>query len=130
MLNKAIIMGRLVKDPELRYTQANVPVCSFTIACERRASGKDNEPVTDFINVVAWRNTADFVAKFFAKGKPIIVEGQLQQRKFTTKDGEKRQVHEVVANSVYFCDSKKDSSEATQPDGNFQEISGDDEIPF
>lgn len=143
MLNKVIIMGRIVKDPELRYTQSNIPICSFTIACDRAIKNKDGETVTDFINCVAWRSTADFVTKFFNKGKLVTVEGQLQQRKFTTKDGEKRQVHEVIADSVYFCESKQGSqsvnladeaakeARTSAPSETFTEApANDEEFPF
>lgn len=111
MLNHIDIMGRLTKDPELRYTQNSIPVCSFTIACERDFSGKDSaEKDVDFIDVVAWRHTAEFVTKYFTKGRMAVVSGQLQTRTWTDNEGKKRKITEIKAENVYFGDSKKESS--------------------
>lgn len=108
MLNQIIIMGRLTRDPELRYTQNQTPVCSFRIACDRDfpKSKDSNEHDTDFIDVVAWRSTAEFVSKYFAKGRMAVVKGRLQMRDWTDKEGNKRISAEIVADSVYFGDSK------------------------
>ncbi|MBR2894940.1 MAG: single-stranded DNA-binding protein [Oscillospiraceae bacterium] len=111
MLNRIIIMGRLVRDPELRTTQSGTPVTSFTLAVDRdfksRESGEKN---TDFIDVVAWRQTAEFVCKYFAKGRMAIAEGRLQIREWKDRDGNNRRTAEVVAENVYFGDSKRDSA--------------------
>ena len=106
MLNNITLMGRIVHTPELRYTQANVPVCSFTIACERDFK-ENGEKVTDFVDCVAWRHTAEFVSKHFAKGSMIIVNGRLQLRDWKDRDGNKRRNAEIIAESVYFGDNKR-----------------------
>lgn len=112
MLNHITIMGRLTRDPELRYTQAQTPVASFTLAVDRdyKQNGADRE--TDFIDVVAWRGTAEFVSKYFTKGRMAVVEGRLQIRDWTDNNGGKRRSAEVVADNVYFGDSKRDSAPA------------------
>lgn len=107
MLNKIIIMGRLTADVELRRTNTGTAVASFTLACDRDFGEKE----TDFIEVVAWRNTAEFVSKYFGKGRMAVVSGRLQIRKWQDKDGNKRSTAEVVADNVYFGDSKKDEQE-------------------
>lgn len=110
MLNRIILMGRLTRDPELRHTQSGTPVASFSLAVERDFKDKQTgEKVTDFIDIVAWRSTAEFVSKYFTKGRMAVVEGRLQIRDWTDKDGGKRRSAEVVADNVYFGDSKKDS---------------------
>ena len=111
MLNHIVIMGRLVRDPELRRTGSGVPVASFTVAVDRDFSGKDGgQKESDFIDCVAWRNTAEFVEKYFSKGRMAVVSGRLQIRAWTDKDGNKRRTAEVVADNVYFGDSKKEES--------------------
>ena len=111
MLNHTIIMGRLTKDPELRHTNSGVPVASFTIACDRDFTDKQSgEKETDFIDIVAWRGTAEFVSKYFTKGRMAVASGRLQIRSWTDKDGNKRRNAEVVADNVYFADSKKEDS--------------------
>lgn len=108
MLNKIVIMGRLTRDPELRQTGSGTDVASFTLAVDRDYSGRDGgEKETDFIDVVAWRHTAEFVSKYFAKGDTAAVVGRLQIRNWTDKDGNKRRSAEVVADSVYFGGSKR-----------------------
>ena len=109
MLNKIILMGRLTRDPELRRTQSGTAVTSFSIACDRDFKSQSGEKETDFIDVVAWRGTAEFVSKYFAKGRMAVVEGRLQIRDWTDRDGGKRRSAEVVADNVYFGDSKRDS---------------------
>ena len=111
MLNKIFVMGRLVKDPELRMTPNNVPVASATLACDRDFKDKSGEKQTDFIDVVVWRQTAEFFAKNFSKGRMAIVEGRLQFREWTDKEGNKRRNAEVLADSVYFGDSKREDSD-------------------
>ena len=110
MLNQMFIMGRLTRDPELRHTGSGTPVASFTVAVDRDFKTKDGEKETDFIDVVAWRNTAEFVSKHFGKGRMAVVAGRLQMRKWTDKDGNNRVSAEVVADNIYFGDSKKDDS--------------------
>ena len=109
MLNRIIIMGRLARDPELRRTQNGTPVASFRLAVDRDFKDKaTGERSTDWIDVVAWRATAEFVSRFFTKGRMAVVEGRLQMRDWTDKDGNKRVAAEVVADNVYFGDSKRD----------------------
>ena len=108
MLNQIVLMGRLTRDPELRRTQTGTAVASFTIAVDRDFSGRDGgEKQTDFIDIVAWRNTAEFVSKYFFKGQMAAVSGRLQIRDWTDKDGGKRRSAEVIADNVYFAESKK-----------------------
>ena len=108
MLNKVIIMGRLARDPELRRTQSGVSVTSFRIACDRDFKSQNGEKGTDWIDLVAWRQTAEFVSKYFAKGRMAVVEGRLQIRDWQDRDGNKRRSAEVVAENVYFGDSRRD----------------------
>lgn len=108
MLNRVVIMGRLVRDPELRRTQSGVSVTSFRIACDSDYKSQSGERTTAWIDVVAWRQTAEFVSKYFAKGRLIIAEGRLQSREWTDKDGNKRTSIEVVADNIYFGDSRRD----------------------
>ena len=147
MLNNITIMGRLTKDPELRYTQSGTAVTSFTLAVERDYSGKDSEKQVDFIDCLAWRNTAEFVTKYFSKGRMVVAAGRLQTRTWEDKNGSKHKAVEIVAENVYFGDSKKESDgggyqsqyRAAPPassapssgyDG-FTELDGsDDELPF
>ena len=110
MLNHITIMGRLTRDPELRRTGTGIAVASFTVAVDRDFSGRDGgEKETDFIDCVAWRQTGEFVSKYFTKGRMIVVSGRLQIRSWTDKDGNKRRTAEVVADNCYFGDSKRDS---------------------
>jgi single-strand DNA-binding protein len=135
-------MGRLTKDPELRRTGSGVPVASFTIAVDRDFADKQSgEKETDFFDVVAWKNTAEFVSKYFAKGRMAVVSGRLQVRKWKNKDGENRYSTEVVAENVYFGDSKPNSESnviaprfsapAANEPTNFAILNDDDsELPF
>ena len=108
MLNHIVLMGRLTRDPELRYTGSNVPVASFSIAVDRDfGRGENGEKQTDFINVSAWRQTGEFVSKYFTKGSMIVVSGRLQMRDYTDRDGNRRTAAEVVAENVYFGESKR-----------------------
>lgn len=117
MLNHITIMGRLTRDPELRRTGSGIAVASFTLAVDRDFSGKDGgEKETDFIDCVAWRNTGEFVSKYFHKGSMAVASGRLQIRSWTDKDGNKRRTAEVVADNVYFGDSK--NSNTGTPTGN------------
>lgn len=110
MLNHITIMGRLTKDPELRRTGSGTAVASFSIACERDYKNDAGERETDYVDIVAWRSTAEFVSKYFTKGRMAVVSGRLQIRAWTDKDGNKRRTAEIVADSVYFGDSKPDQS--------------------
>ena len=107
MLNKAILMGRLTRDPELKYTQGDLPVVQFTVAVERNRAAQGQEKQTDFINVVAWRKTAEFVSRWFTKGMMIIVTGSIQSRNWQDKNGNNRTSIEVVADEVQFGESKR-----------------------
>ena len=131
MLNHICITGRITKDIELRHTGSDVPVCSFRIACDRdfadKASGTKQ---TDFVDVVAWRHTAEFVSKYFGKGRMITVSGRLQIKEYTDKENINRRDAEIVADNVYFADSKRDGAAQTGP-AQFTEMDGqDDDIPF
>ena len=119
MLNHITIMGRLTRDPELRRTGSGVAVASFTVAVDRDFGGRDGgEKETDFIDCVAWRQTGEFVSKYFTKGRMIVVSGRLQIRSWTDKDGNKRRTAEVVAENCYFGDSKRDNDSGNAYGGN------------
>ena len=130
MLNKIVIMGRFVNTPELKTTQTNTPVVSFTLAVDRNFKDKSGEKQVDFIPCTAWRNTATFVSSYFMKGRMAVVEGSLQMRKWTDKDGNKRTSAEVVAENVYFGDTKTDGiNPPAKPV--YEEVTEDDpELPF
>ena len=156
MLNVAAIMGRLVADPELRHTPNDIAVTTFTLAVDRSYSRAGTERQTDFIDVVAWRQTAEFVCKYFSKGRMMAVTGSIQTRNYEDKQGNKRKAFEIVANDVSFADSKRDSSGSapgsydsapavqqrpaaySEPapayscgsNEDFVEILGDDDLPF
>lgn len=134
MLNKVFMQGRLVADPELRHTPNGVAVASFRIAVDRDFKDKSGERQADFVNVIAWRATGEFVSKFFSKGRMAIVEGKLQSRNYEDKDGNKRYALEVVADNVYFGDSKKDQAAEKEPEfqpPQFTEYQDDDgDLPF
>ena len=139
MLNKIIVMGRLTRDPELRRTGSGTAVTSFTLAVDRDFKGQNGDKETDFIDVVAWRNTAEFVSKYFTKGRMAVVEGRLQIRDWADKDGGKRRSAEIIAENVYFGDSKHEAQN-TQADNmaslaghmsGFAQIEQEDgELPF
>ena len=124
-------MGRLTRDPELRRTGSGTSVTSFSLACDRDFKSQSGEKETDFIEVVAWKNTAEFISKYFSKGRMAVVEGRLQIRDWTDKAGNKRTTAEVVADNVYFADSKRSESNDNQKE-NFNALSGrlsDDFVP-
>ena len=115
MLNHIVIMGRLTRDPELRHTQSGTAVASFTLAVDRDFKDKNTgERATDWIDVVAWRQTAELVSRYFSKGRMAVVEGRLQIRDWTDKEGNKRRSAEVIADSVYFGDSKREGGSGGQ----------------
>ena len=151
MLNKVILMGRITRDLELRQTPNGVPVLTFTIATDRNFVRQGEDRQTDFIDCGAWRGTAEFVCRYFQKGKPILVEGRLQVTNYTDKNGEKRRRYEVVADNVHFVDGSKNSNPGDSGNvfsapaasdvntgvayssGNaedFEEIGGLDDLPF
>lgn len=134
MLNRIIVMGRMTRDPELQRTGSGTAVVSFSLAVDRDFKSQSGEKETDFIDVVAWRNTAEFVSKYFSKGRMAVVEGRLQLRDWTDKDGNKRRTAEIVADSVYFGDSKRDGGDnsgyAPAPSGGFSEVEDDGDLPF
>ena len=145
-MNVICLLGRLTADPELRHTASQVPVTSFTVAVDRAFQPKGSDKrEADFIPVVAWRNTAEFICRYFHKGQRIALQGSLQSRQYTDKEGNKRTAYEVVADNVFFAESKqaKPSADVSAahgydgpPDfssagaGDFEEIVGDDELPF
>lgn len=149
-LNKIILGGRLTADPELRTTQSGLPVTTFTVAVSRNYKSNDQQTQSDFINVVAWRSTAEFVSKYFHKGSSICVIGSIQTRKWQDQNGQNRYITEVIADEVNFVDSKSDSSArqaaapAYTPDSygapsyssgsntapKFEEMSNEDDLPF
>ena len=143
MLNHITIMGRLTRDPEMRTTQSGVSVASFTLAVDRDFGGRDGgEKQTDFIDCTAWRHTAEFVSKYFSKGRMAVVSGRLQIDNYTDNDGNKRKAAKVIADNIYFGDSKKDGATGSQSDGqNTEQIApasagfvpvevDDSELPF
>lgn len=154
MLNHIVLMGRLTRDPELRHTGNGNAVASFAIACERDFASNGGEKDVDFIDVVAWRSTADFVTKYFSKGRMAVISGRLQMRNWQDRNGNKRVSAEIVADNVYFGDSKRDSdnnngssyaprsydggcnsdpalSSRSQMANDFAQLEGDDdELPF
>ena len=131
MLNKVVVMGRMVRNPELRRTNSGTAVASFTIACDRDFKSDGGEREADFIECVAWRNTAEFVSKYFTKGRMAVVSGRLQTRNWTDKEGNKRKATEIVAESVYFGDSTREELQSyAAPQESFAELPDDGEIPF
>lgn len=144
MINSAVLMGRLTYEPELRATPSGVSVIRFQIACDRQFQAKGEERKTDFIDVTAWRQTAEFISRYFHKGSMIAVEGSIQTENFTDKDGSKRKSVEVVANNVSFCGPKAENnsdsdtpfnqpapSYAEADESDFEEIADDDDdLPF
>ena len=148
-MNSICLMGRLTGDPELKTTQSGVSVTSFSVAVDRAYRSKDQERQTDFINCVAWRQTAEFISRYFRKGQRIALQGSLQSRKYTANDGSQRTVYEVVVDNAFFCESKGGNaagapsydsqipphSEArpafsTANSGEFEEILTDEDLPF
>lgn len=137
MLNSITIMGRFVRDPQLKTTNTGIPVVSFSIAVDRDFADKESgERGVDFIDVTAWRHTAEFVSRYFTKGRMAVVSGRLQTRNWTDKDGNKRKTVEIVAENVYFGDSKRNDSEPSATSSlsapsDFAAIDGEDDgLPF
>lgn len=137
MLNRITVMGRLVRDPELRRTQNDIPVCSFSVACDRDVKDKaTGERSTDFIDIVAWRSTAEFVSKHLSKGRMAVIDGRLQLRDWTDREGNKRRSAEILANSVNFGDSRPKDQATPVPagvsDGGYgaEDAEAGGELPF
>ena len=140
MLNVAVIMGRLVAEPELKHTPSDVAVVRFTLAVERSYAKQGGERQTDFIDVTAWRGAAEFICKYFSKGQMMAVNGSIQTGSYTDKEGNKRKTFEIVATDVNFADSKKKEDTGsqsasyekpvTESNDDFEEILGDDDLPF
>ena len=149
MINSTILMGRLTANPELRHTPNDIAVTSFTLAVDRGYAKAGAERVTDFIDIVAWRNTAEFVSKYFRKGQLVAVEGSIQTRSYQDKEGNKRKAFVVVASQVHFAEPKRDTysqessyneapAQEYQPTNSFeqgslkdfQELPSDDDLPF
>lgn len=135
MINKTILMGRLTRDPELRHTQSNVPIATFSLAVDRgyAKNSVEAQQTVDYINIVAWRNTAEFVSKWFRKGQLVAVCGRIQVRNWTDKDGNNRTAFEVVADECFFAESKKADApvEVPQLSSQFEELAGEDlDLPF
>ena len=132
MLNKISLMGRMTRDPELRHTQSGIAVASFALAVERQKS-QDGSKQTDFIDCTAWRSTAEFAAKYFAKGRMAVVVGRLRIQDWTDKEGNKRRSPQVVVEELYFGDSRRDAAQAepVTPENQFSELQDEDgELPF
>ena len=137
-MNSVCLMGRLTGDPELKTTPTGVDVTSFSVAVDRSYTPKGQEKQTDFINCVAWRNTAEFITRYFHKGQRIALQGSLQMRSYTDRDGNKRTVYEVVVDRAFFAESK--SAQESEPPAysapdvsrqdDFEDITGDDDLPF
>lgn len=131
MLNRVVVMGRMVRDPELRYTPTNTPVCSFTLAVERSYAPQGQERETDFIDIVAWRHTAEFVSKYFRKGQLVAAEGKLQGRKWKDKFEQNRVSFEIIADEVFFAESRRESVEQAREEVWRQvQPDDDDDVPF
>lgn len=133
-MNKVILIGNLAADPESRTTNSGVAQCSLRIAVQRRFANAQGQRESDFFNVVCWRNTAEFAAKYLSKGRKVAVEGSLQTRSYDAQDGSKRYVTEVIADNIEFCDSRKEGENkpAEAPGFGFVELSDDDadSLPF
>ena len=134
-LNKAVVMGRLGKEPELRRTQSGIAVCSVSLAVDRDFKGEDGKRETDWIDCVMWRSTAEFFCKYFHKGDNAIVSGRLQMRKWTDKNGQNRTALEIQADNVYFGGNRGDTSNTADesqatPEASFEEESDDGTLPF
>jgi single-strand DNA-binding protein len=134
-LNLVTLIGRLTADPELRATGTNIPVTSFSIAVNRKTA-KDGTKIADFLNIVAWRTTAEYVAKYFKKGQAILIVGSIQTRSYEDKEGRKRIAFEIVADEVQFAEPKRDGNDinvaptASNFEGDFQELANDDTLLF
>ena len=127
MLNEVILMGRLTRDPDVRMTQNGTTAANFALACERDYAPQGQDRETDFFDIVAFRNTADFVGQYFAKGQLVAVKGRLQQRDWTDKQGNKRRTTEILADRCYFAEKRQDRDAS---DTGFQQMSDSTPVPF
>ena len=127
MLNEVILMGRLTRDPDVRMTQNGTTAANFSLACERDYAPQGQDRETDFFDIVAFRNTADFVGQYFAKGQLVAVKGRLQQRDWTDKQGNKRRTTEILADRCYFAEKRQDRDAS---DAGFQQMSDSTPVPF
>ena len=127
MLNEVILMGRLTRDPDVRMTQNGTTAANFALACERDYAPQGQDRETDFFDIVAFRNTADFVGQYFAKGQLVAVKGRLQQRDWTDKQGNKRRTTEILADRCYFAEKRQDRDAS---DAGFQQMSDSTPVPF
>lgn len=135
MLNRVLLSGRMGKDPELRHTNTGTAVASFPLAVDRDFKDKSGERATDWFDIVVWRSSAEYVSRYGAKGRTVIVDGKLQMRDWTDKEGNKRRTVEVVAESVYFCDRREDAQQTapqySAPASGFEELTDDSgDLPF
>lgn len=138
MYNHTGLQGRLTATPELRHTTTGVPITSFTLASDTGRRTKDGDKITNFIDCVAWRNTAEFATKYLTKGRLVLVEGELSSRTYEDRDGNRRKATEITVASIHFCDSKKDGQSASLPDpaddyagaGEFTEVEDAGDCPF
>ena len=130
-MNNVSLIGRLTADPELRNTQSGISFVRFCIAVDRSYSKQGEEKQTDFINVVAWRQSAEFICKYFSKGKRIALTGRIQTGSYTDKDGNKRSTFDIIAENVEFCEAKKSSSKPDiYSDGEYEDVPSDEDLPF
>ena len=130
MINNVVLMGRLVAAPELRSTGTGISVTSFTLAVERAYAKSGEQRQADFIDCVAWRNTAEFITKYFQKGSMIAITGSIQTRNYEDKNGNKRKAVEILVNSVSFCGSKANTSVPPSSNADFDELGEDEDLPF
>ena len=128
-MNKVVLVGRIAKEPELKRTQNDTAVCSFTVACQRKFKNADGKYDADFLNCVAWRQTAEFIQKYFIKGSPIALEGTIQNRSYQAQDGTKKYITEIVVDAVEFCGAANSKPNSEAKTENWQQVE-DDELPF
>ncbi len=133
-MNKILLLGRLTADPETRYTQSNIPMTRFKIAVNRQGKHQEGQPTADFFQITAWRQTAEFIQKYFTKGQQVLIEGYLRNNQYTDKDGNKRYSDDIHADKVYFADSKRDrvddTSESYSVVSAYQDPQADEDLPF
>ena len=131
-MNKIILLGRLVADPETRYTQSNIAMTRFKLAVNRQGKKEDGQPTADFFQITAWRSTAEFVSKYFSKGQQVLIEGYLRNNSYTDKEGNKRYSDDIHTSQVYFADSKRgtDNNVATTGNSIYQLNENDEDLPF
>ena len=136
MLNNVVLMGRLTSDPELKHTPENIPVTNFTLAVDRNYVKSGTQRQADFINIVAWRNTAEFTCRYFQKGQLVAVQGSIQTRNYTDKEGNNRKSVEVVAENVFFAEAKKgnqinnETPSVSTENNHFEEFISEEDLPF